>query len=81
MTRSLGWRPCEGSQGGVCETCVHDVVIDGLVNGAEGGRELEVAELVAAGTSTREIAATINIETAPVETHAHHLIAKLSLRS
>lgn len=44
------------------------------------GRELEILELIAAGLSTREIAARLNLSENTVKTHASRLFGKLSAR-
>jgi non-specific serine/threonine protein kinase len=44
-------------------------------------REREVARLVAAGKSNREIAATLVVSLRTVEAHVTHVLAKLGLRS
>jgi DNA-binding CsgD family transcriptional regulator len=55
-------------------------------SGAEGsqvltGREQEVARLLAAGRSNREIADTLVITEGTVEVHVKHILGKLGLRS
>ena len=44
-------------------------------------RELEVARLVAAGQTDRQIADTLFVSTGTVGTHVHHILQKLELRS
>jgi non-specific serine/threonine protein kinase len=45
------------------------------------GREQEVARLLAAGRSNREIADTLVISEGTVEVHVKHILSKLGLRS
>ena len=42
-------------------------------------RELEIAGLIGAGLSNKEIAAMLNIELATVKNHVHHILAKLGV--
>lgn len=44
-------------------------------------RELEVAQLVAAGKTNREIAAELFLSEKTVETHLYHAFAKLGVSS
>lgn len=43
-------------------------------------RELEIAELLAAGCSNKQIAASLSIEVATVKNHVHHVLGKLGVR-
>jgi DNA-binding CsgD family transcriptional regulator len=45
------------------------------------GRELEVARLVTAGKTNREIAAELFLSEKTVETHLYHAFAKLGVSS
>lgn len=62
------------------------VATQALSSAAAGGgesltpREREVVSLVAAGRSTREIAAALGISVKTVETHRQHIMAKLGCR-
>lgn len=44
-------------------------------------RELEVAALVADGLANRDIAEKLTVEVSTVESHVHHILTKLALRS
>lgn len=44
-------------------------------------RELEVAALVADGLANRDIAEKLTVEVSTVESHVHHILTKLELRS
>jgi DNA-binding NarL/FixJ family response regulator len=49
--------------------------------GALSARELEVAELVAAGRTNRQIAAELFLSEKTVESHLAHIFGKLDVRS
>ena len=44
-------------------------------------RELEIAELIAAGLTNKEVAARLTISVRTAETHVQHILAKLGFRS
>ena len=46
---------------------------------ALSGREIEVLQLVAKGSSNKEIGKTLHISTATVKTHLIHIYAKLGV--
>jgi DNA-binding CsgD family transcriptional regulator len=61
------WAPAQASEGGATHALT--------------GREREVARLLAAGRSNREIADMLVITEGTVEVHVKHILSKLSLRS
>jgi DNA-binding NarL/FixJ family response regulator len=70
---------------------LHRLSNGGSINGAHGAhhdvisptltaRETEIAQMILAGMSNKDIARRLNIGLATAKTHVHHLLGKLNLQ-
>jgi two-component system, NarL family, nitrate/nitrite response regulator NarL len=86
MDIKRGWQPCLPSvAGGLLRRLSNGRTANGEDHSMTSpppltAREVQIAQMIAAGISNKDIARRLNIGLATAKTHVHHILAKLNLQ-